>query len=126
MPRTQKRPAIWIGHVTRRVQDVKKSTEFFVKLGLRLLWGDAEMAILELRGGTHLLLFPDRSRHRNIPNDEFDLMVADIESAHKLLQSDGLKVSKVKRDQFHTYFDASDPDGNKWRINSDHTEGRPV
>ena len=124
MAQTVKRPSIWIGHVTRRVQDVKKSADFFQTLGLRVVMTSAQMAILELRGGTHLLLFPDRSRYGNISNDDFDLMVGDIEATHKLLFSQSVKVSKLKRDQFHTYFEASDPDGKKWRVNSDHTEGR--
>jgi len=85
-----------------------------------------QMAILELRGGTHLLLFADGREYKTIPNDEFDLMVEDVETTHKDLQSRGVKVSKLKQDRFHTYFEASDPDGKKWRINSDHTEGRAV
>src|ERR1043166_4518922 len=118
MAGNKNRPAIWIGHVTRRVQDVRKSAEFFQTLGLRPVWAGAQMAILELRGGTHLLLFPDIRQHKTIPNDEFDLMVEDIKASHKVVQSAGTKVSKLKRDRFHTYFEASDPDGNKWRINS--------
>ena len=126
METTNGRPVIWIGHVTRRVKDVKKTSEFFQAIGLRLIWGNAKMAILELRGGTHLLLFPDAARYKAVKDDEFDLMVEDVKESHKALHSKGLKVSKIKRDRFHTYFEASDPDGHKWRINSDHTEGRPV
>ena len=126
MPQPKARPSIWIGHITRRVQDVIKSADFFKSLGLRVITNSAQMAILELRGGTHLLLFPNTSRYETIPNDEFDLMVEDIERAQKGLASQGVKVSKLKRDQFHEYFEASDPDGKKWRINSDHTEGRAV
>ena len=120
------RPGIWINHVTQRVQDVKKTADFFQALGLRLVWADTGMAILELRGGTHLLLFPDRPQYKNVANEEFDLMVGNVQASHQLLQSKGIKVSKLKRDRFHAYFEASDPDGNKWRINSDHTEGRSV
>ena len=126
MESTNDRPGIWIGHVTRRVQDVKKSAEFFQALGLRLITANAHMAILELRGGTHLLLFPDTPEYKTIPNDEFDLMVEDVQASRRVLQARGAKVSKAKKDRFHTYLEASDPDGNKWRINSDHTEGRPV
>jgi catechol 2,3-dioxygenase-like lactoylglutathione lyase family enzyme len=126
MQSTNKRPGIWIGHVTRRVRDVKKSAEFFEAIGLRLITMNALMAILELRGGTHLLLFSDTPDYRTIPNDKFDLMVEDVEASHRALQAKGVKVSKVKKDRFHTYFEASDPDRHRWRINSDHTEGRPV
>jgi len=126
MPKTKNRPGIWIGHVTRRVRDVKKTAEFFAALGFRPIWEDSHMAILELRGGTHLLVFPDESRYKSIPNDQFDLMVENVERTHLGLKDKKLKIGKIKRDQFHTYFEATDPDGHKWRINSDHTEGRPV
>jgi catechol 2,3-dioxygenase-like lactoylglutathione lyase family enzyme len=126
MRKKDDRPGIWIGHVTRRVRDVKESTEFFAALGLRTMMAGAEMAILELRGGTHLLLFADEAKFKTIPNDNFDLMVSDVEAFHESLQSKGVQVSKLKQDRFHTYFEASDPDGAKWRVNSDHTEGRPV
>lgn len=126
MPKTRHRPGIWIGHVTRRVQDVEKSAEFFEALGLRSVWKNEQMAIFELRGGTHLLLFPDKARYQNVPNDNFDFMVEDVETTRQLLQAKGIKLSKIKNANFHAYFEASDPDGNKWRINSDHTEGRKV
>ena len=126
MAKTASRSSIWIGHVTRRVNDIHKTAEFFKTLGLRAVWQDARMAILELRGGTHLLLFPDESRYKTIPNDDFDLMVEDVENARAALSDKKLKISKIKRDRFHTYFEATDPDGHKWRVNSDHTEGRPV
>ena len=124
--RRNDRPGIWIGHMTRRVRNVKESAEFFATLGLRTVMAEPQMAILELRGGTHLLLFADQDEYKSIPNDNFDLMVSDVEAFHQSLQAKGIQVSKLKHDQFHTYFGAADPDGTEWRINSDHTEGRPV
>ena len=126
MRKTRSRPGIWIGHVTRRVRDIAKSADFFEALGLRKVWKDERMAIFELRGGTHLLLFQDKAPYKNIPNDNFDLMVENVEATRELLQSKGIKLSKLKSANFHTYVEASDPDGHKWRINSDHTEGRTV
>jgi catechol 2,3-dioxygenase-like lactoylglutathione lyase family enzyme len=126
MRRKNDRPGIWIGHVTRRVRNVKESAEFFATLGLRTVMAESQMAILELRGGTHLLLFADQAEYKSIPNDNFDLMVSDVEAFHGSLHSKGIRVSKMKHDRFHTYFEAADPDGTEWRINSDHTEGRPV
>src|SRR5215831_13981789 len=110
------RPGIWIGHVTRRVRNVKESTEFFATLGLRTVMAGSQMAILELRGGTHLLLFADQAEFKAIPNDNFDLMVTDVEAFHESLHSKGIRTSELKHDRFHTYFEASDPDGTKWRI----------
>ena len=126
MTRSTSRPGIWIGQVTRRIRDVGQSCEFFTSLGFRPIMTGEQIAILELRGGTHLLLFEDSREYKAISNNEFDLMVEDVEAIHKDLQVKRVKVSKLKQDRFHTYFEATDPDGRKWRINSDHTEGRPV
>src|SRR6516165_7005232 len=98
MPRKNDRPGIWIGHVTRRVRNVKESTEFFAALGLRTVMAGPQMAILELRGGTHLLLFADQAEYKRIPNDNFDLMVMDLEAFHESLDSKGIRVSKLKHD----------------------------
>ena len=50
-------PAVAIGHVTLRVADPLLSAAFYEGLGLREILKRAEIAILELRGGTHLILF---------------------------------------------------------------------
>jgi catechol 2,3-dioxygenase-like lactoylglutathione lyase family enzyme len=126
MATKQQRPPIWIGHKFRRVSDVRKSADFFRKLGLRRLMANSNLAILELRGGTHLLLFRDLPKNSWVQNDSFDFMVEDIKRAHSAARLNKLKVSPLKRQPFHTYFEVVDPDGNRWEINSDHTEGRSV
>ena len=50
------RPPVAIGHVTLRVTDIAQSTEYLVSLGLRFIHQGETMAVLELRGGTHLVL----------------------------------------------------------------------
>ena len=50
------RPDIAIGHVRLLVGNVDKTTDFFVKLGIRTIVAQADFAVLELRGGTHLVL----------------------------------------------------------------------
>ena len=50
------RPDIAIGHVRLLVGNVAKTTDFFVKLGIRTIVEQADFAVLELRGGTHLVL----------------------------------------------------------------------
>ena len=50
------RPDIAIGHVRLLVGNVDKTTDFFVKLGIRTIVAQTDFAVLELRGGTHLVL----------------------------------------------------------------------
>ena len=50
-------PPIAIGHVTLSVSDVGPAADFYRALGLRPILEREELAILELRGGTHLVLF---------------------------------------------------------------------
>src|SRR6266853_5195368 len=52
------RPAIAIGYVQLPVVNVAMTTDFFVKLGIRTIVTQEDFAVLELRGGTHLVLRP--------------------------------------------------------------------
>ena len=52
------RPAVWIGHTVLSVGDVDRSADFWRDLGMRELVRNSDVAVLELRGGTHLVLAP--------------------------------------------------------------------
>ena len=121
-----KRPDIWIGHIYRKVKNVAETTEFYAKLEMRSLLKRESMAILELRGGTHLLLFKDSPRNKWIVQQEFDLMVKNVRAAHAQLKKLKLKVSPLKKDRYHLCFYVTDPDGARILVSSDHTGGRPV
>src|ERR1700722_5609559 len=50
-------PAAAFGHFVLKVDDIDISYQFYTKLGLRPFGIFPELAIIELRGGTHILLF---------------------------------------------------------------------
>ena len=50
-------PAAALGHFVMKVENVEASYQFYIGLGLRAFDTFPGMAIVELRGGTHLLLF---------------------------------------------------------------------
>ena len=52
------RPSVWIGHTVLTVGDVERSADYWRDLGLREVERNRDVAVLELRGGTHLLLLP--------------------------------------------------------------------
>ena len=45
-----------VAHLVLKVADLKSSCQFYSKLGLPPFATDNKVAIIELRGGTHLLL----------------------------------------------------------------------
>ena len=86
------------------------------------------MAILELRGGTHLILIEADGEMEHILDPVFDLMVDDLEAYRSRLESAGIETSEVTHhaQSGHSRFIIEDPDGHKLAIHSDHTEGRVV
>lgn len=121
-------PPIAIGHVTLRVSDVGLAADFYRAIGLRPILRREELAILELRGGTHLLLFRAEGKPKAGPVRAFDFMVEDIEAAHAAMERAGGKGTAIDEDHIagHLWFEVTDPDGHVLRVFSSHTEGRPV
>ena len=122
------RPPIAVGHVSLRVADVAASVEFFATLGLRTIMQREGMAILELRGGTHLLLFRAKGKPRSGPLRSFDFMVDDVDTIRQDLIRSGLEPTSLAEDELggHRYFQLSDPDGHILTVYSSHVEGRVV
>jgi catechol 2,3-dioxygenase-like lactoylglutathione lyase family enzyme len=121
-------PPVAIGHVTLRVSEVNLAVEFYETLGLRPILNREELAILELRGGTHLVLFRARSKPKAGPVRVFDFMVEDIEAAHVAMENAGIRGTAICEDHLagHLWFEVTDPDGHVLKVFSSHTGGRPV
>ena len=122
------RPSVAIGHVILHVRDVIASAEFYSAIGLRVIVKRSELAILELRGGTHLLLFEAKRKPQPGPIRSFDFMVDEITSTRASCEAAGMELTPIRDDRIsrHQMFEVTDPDGNTVTILSSHTEGRPV
>jgi len=122
------RPPIAIGHVTLRVADVARATAFYTELGLRSVMENPSMAILELRGGTHLMLFKAKRVPKGRGVRSFDFMVDQVETLRTRLAKSGVETTAPADDAVsgHRWFQARDPDGHLLNIYSDHTQGRAV
>jgi len=132
-------PAAALGHFVMKVSDVDISYQFYTKLGLRPFGIFPDLAIIELRGGTHILLF---NKNGDLPaslisshlgqrgdrfNEQLDLMIdgksrKDLEIYRTTLLENGLSVDEISQDQLfgHYYFQFSDPDGNGITVYTSH------
>ncbi|MDE0661319.1 MAG: VOC family protein [Gammaproteobacteria bacterium] len=117
------RPAFAIGHMRLGVEDVPTAYSFFVRHGMRGILERDNFAILELRGGTHLIL---NEAEAAIPEGErapFDLMVDDIDEAHRRFIEDGTEATTIERGNIHDSFAVKGPSGYSIPINSSHVAG---
>src|SRR6266436_2231366 len=91
------RPPVAVGHVRLTVTDVGAAARWLETVGLRPIVTQKELAVLELRGGTHR------------------------DYAEK-----GLSPSPIRRGRIHDSFDLPGPEGWAFTVNSSHASGRPV
>ena len=88
------RPPVWVGHIVLRTPELGGTRKFMLQLGMRSIEHGDDFAVLELRGGTHLLLVPaEQDPSGPAP---FDLMVDDLDIAHARLRELGLDPSAIE------------------------------
>jgi catechol 2,3-dioxygenase-like lactoylglutathione lyase family enzyme len=124
MPPQDERPGVWIGHVTLTTQDLPATRDFMLQLGMRPIAEGDDFAVLELRGGTHLVLLP--SKELGSGTAYFDLMVDDLEATHKRLLALGFAPSEIESGRIHRSFSVLAPSGHTINFNSSHVSDRPV
>lgn len=120
-----RRPAVAVGHVALYAPDLEKAGAFFVALGMRALEQGADFGLFELRGGTHLLLFPGEAAPSGTPAP-FDLMVDDVDAEHARLFEAGLAPSSIEERSYHRAFTLIAPSGHTLRVQSSHVSELPV
>ena len=138
-------PAAALAHFVMKVQNIEASHQFYAGLGLRALDTFPGLAIVELRGGTHLLLFrKDDDQSRTLQNshvgqrpdfgsEKIDLMIAghkkaDLELYRTRLIDKGYSPSSIAERALygHHYFSIQDPDGNGVSFYTSHCGDKPV
>jgi catechol 2,3-dioxygenase-like lactoylglutathione lyase family enzyme len=128
-----------VAHLVFKVADLKRSCEFYSNLGIPPFAMDGEIALIELRGGTHLLLLEvDQLAGGDVAesvtgqfhkrfSEQFDLMIKgkdqnDLEKYRLELISRGIAAGEIPDETFfgHHLFCIKDPDGNGITIYTSH------
>jgi catechol 2,3-dioxygenase-like lactoylglutathione lyase family enzyme len=136
------KPPVAVGHMALTVADHAASHRFYTALGLRVINQGGDMSVLELRGGTHLLLFqrggPSSSAETDSPFENaapgaIDLMIEgrtreDLDAYRDGLIAGGVAPDPIdpKRYFGHHVFKLRDPDGNAVTISTSHASQLPV
>jgi catechol-2,3-dioxygenase len=127
-----------VAHLVLKVADLKSSCQFYSNLGIPPFVIDEKFAIIELRGGTHLLLLEVGLAGEEVAesltgqfhkrfSERFDLMIKgkDLNELKKYrleLISRGMAAGEIPDETFfgHHLFCIKDPDGNGITIYSSH------
>jgi hypothetical protein len=120
------RPPVAVGHVRLPATDVAAAARWLETVGLRPIFADAGLAVLELRGGTHVVVRNTERPPKPGSAAPFDLMVDDIEAARRDYAAKGLGPSDISRGRIHDSFHLTGPDGYDFTVTSSHAGGRPV
>ena len=118
------RPPVWVGHVAMYSPRVAESSKSMQQIGMRLVAGGDEFAVLEMRGGTHLVLTSDSES--DLIKGSFDLMVDNLDDTHKHYTELGLEPGEIERGQIHDSFELREPGGTTIIFNSTHVGDSPV
>ena len=117
------RPVFAIGHVRLPVEEVGAAHDFFVRHGLHSVLSKPDLAILELRGGTHLILSRAEQPIEDGAKAPFDLMVDDVNQVWQRFTDDGVHATEIERGNIHDLFHVTGPSGYWIRISSSHAVG---
>ena len=120
-PDTETRPGIWIGHVAIPADDLAASYDFYLGLGLRSVVRNERIGVLELAGGTHLVLVPRDDGAGFAPSTDVDLMVDDVDATHAAWSEH--EPTEIVKGGVHRTFRFRDPAGNEIAVHDSHVVG---
>ena len=137
-------PELAVGHLAFKVADLKSSCQFYAKLGIPPFAIDGKVALIELRGGTHLLLLEvdplagedvaeslTGQFHKRF-SEQFDLMIKgkslnELQEYRLELISRGIAAGEIPDETFygHYLFCIKDPDGRGITVYTSHRTDVP-
>jgi len=119
------RPSVALGHAFLKTSAPGATIQLFLDIGFRSIVIRDDFAVLEMRGGTHVVLQAAEVSEQ-LDAIGWDLMVDDIDQTHTDYSGRGLKVSVIRRGRIHDNFDLTLPDGRLIEVNNTHAGDRVV
>ena len=119
-------PPVAVGHVSMEVNHVGPAVDWFAAMGLRTVATRESFAVLELRGGTHLVLRRTDQEVAAGTLAPIDLMVDDLDATRDACAGRGLAPGEITEGSVHRSFHVAGPDGYSVKITSSHTGARAV
>ncbi len=132
-------PELAVAHLVFKVADLESSCQFYSNLGLPPFYIEEKVAIIELRGGTHLVLLSvDEPAGEDVVesvtgqfhkrfSEQFDLMIEgksldELKQYRSELISRGIAAGEIPGEAVfgHHLFCIKDPDGNGITIYTNH------
>lgn len=123
---SDERPSVWVGHLVLQAPAVPVARDYWVAAGMRHITSGDGFAVLELRGGTHLVLVASDQPVAAGTQAPFDLMVEDLDAMHAHYRELALEPSEIERGDIHDSFTLTDPSGYVVTVNSTHVSDLPV
>jgi hypothetical protein len=116
------RPPLWTGHVSLCSADLPALAHFYERIGMRTVAVFEQLAAMEMRGGTHLVIRYDPAQVSPGPVG-WDLMVDDIDVIHDTWQAEGVPVTDIVLESPHRVFEVTDPEGHVVVVRDSHVVG---
>ena len=128
---SDERPPCAIGHVFFDIpsgNSISSVAARLVLVGMREIFKNDAVAVLELRGATHVVVRKGKPLMEadGVFKCEFDLMYDDIKAAKALFDQSGYDTTEIEFGRIHDEFWAKAPEGFRVHINSSHASGLPV
>ena len=119
-------PPVALGHVRMDVSEIAPAAEWFESMGLRTITARENIGVMELRGGTHLVLRRTDDAIAAGALAPIDLMVDDLDATRETCAERGLDPGEITEGSVHRSFHLPGPDGYSVKVTSSHTGGRAV
>jgi catechol 2,3-dioxygenase-like lactoylglutathione lyase family enzyme len=115
-----------IGHVRMQTHAVDDTIEFFKALGLRGIFRNEDFGVLELRGGTQLIVAKRAKPIRKGTAAPFYIMVDVIEKIQKKYAKKDFEPSEITSGSIHSSFFIRAPSSHTLNITPSHAGKRAV
>jgi len=120
------RPLAATGHLFLKVRGVRDAATRLVAVGVRPIVVKEAFGVLELRGGTHIVVREADRQSTGVTDAPFDLMYDDIETAHREFGAHGFGVTEIKDGRIHRSFYATAPEQYRIQVLDSHAGDRSI